>query len=98
MDDQTKDKVERIARAAVEEARLRGWAGADVVKSGFNAAMRRLGVDPRKATDFLQEDAQGYDLRQLGGNYILYFRGDAPTARAPEEDKADRLFQAAGIE
>ena len=97
MESVTKTKVLRLAAAAVEEARARGWAGADVVKSGFNAAVRRLGVDPRKATDFLRE-AEGYELRQLGGNYILYAAGQAPTARAPEEEKADRLFEAAGIE
>lgn len=98
MDDLTKDKVRRIAVAAIEEAQHMGFSGADIVKSGFNAAVRRIGAVPHDALRFLVESGE-FETRERGRvvpNIILYHKGGVH--RVEVEEKAASLLEAAGIE
>lgn len=98
MDLVTQDKVKRIALAAIEEAQHMGFGGADVVKSGFNAAVRRVGVAPPEALQSLVESGE-FETRERGRSVphtILYRKGGV--RRIEVEDKADSLLEAAGID
>lgn len=96
---QMQERVRRIALAAIEEAQSMGLRGADMVKSGFNAACRRIGADPAEARGFLVESGQ-FETQERGRhgvpNIILYRRGEG--RRVEIEEKADALLEAAGIE
>lgn len=92
MDEATKNKVRLLAEAVTTEARELGFGGADTVKSGFHAALRRLWIDPITATSFLRRE-ESYTLIKKGRNYILYAPGESP-----HDNKAESLLAEVGLE
>jgi len=100
MDAATMEKVVRLTRVAIQNAKAHGrrwgYKGADTAKSGLDEAFRCLGLNARDAVDFLAENGE-FEVKYHGLHCVVYLAGEAPAGGA-EDEKAARLFQAAGIQ